>query len=612
MSPSRHRHSAAGRPSPAASRFFRFARTFDGSYRLDPSQVPAGVDLLGEGQIGGKARGLVFVMRHVEDGARLTEHADLVRFPHSALLPTDAFDDFMKENDLAGAVEATCDGRMPREELAARFAAATFPAAWRERLIPVLRRERRPIVARSSSIMEDDPDHSFAGMYLSEFLPNQGSIESRLARLVASIQRIYASTFGPNARAYRKRHNLDWRNEKMAILIQNMIGSRHSADLFYPLVGGVAFSRNFYPWTDRLRPEDGVVRLVVGIGTRAVGREYARVFSPRLPGLRPEGSDPSSIVRYSQETVDVLDMAEGRLSQRRLNELSNPLLSSICSVVHPDGSVSDPVSAQAMLSRDQRFVATFTRLIEQTTLMPFTPLVRDLLASLGDLLDYPVDVEFALDFSSEEAARSQSPLLYILQVRPLGSRSEHRWIRAPEDPGTKVLLRSHRVLGNGTLRRVRHLVFVDPTSYDVSQACAIARSVGRINDALIARDESYILVGPGRWASSNPRLGVPVEYSEISGASVIVEMATESFAPELSYGTHFYADMVSSGVLYIPLALERGDVLSNEVLHSLHVVERGPHLTHYEVPTGLDVYVDGRRQQGLIVVSPMPRARTPR
>jgi hypothetical protein len=156
--------------------------------------------------------------------------------------------------------------------------------------------------------MEDDPEHSFAGIYRSEFLSNVGSDEERLTALIAAIKRIYASTFGQNARAYRKRHDLPWQEEKMAILIQNMIGCHYPQDLFYPLIGGVGFSLNFYPWTDRLLPEDGVVRLVVGVGTRAVGREYARVFSPKIPGLRPEGSDTRAIIRCSQETVDVLDM----------------------------------------------------------------------------------------------------------------------------------------------------------------------------------------------------------------------------------------------------------------------------------------------------------------
>ncbi len=578
------------------STFFLFGKEDSGEYRFTPADLPENMRVLGEGQLGGKARGLLFVINHLRRGGKLTSHDEFIGFPDSFVITTDVYDEFMAANRLDEEVRARCAGKMSTEELQSRIVEAHFPDSAREVLRKFLASERRPLVVRSSSVMEDNPNHSFAGIYLSEFLGNTGTDEERLDQLVMAIKRVYASTFGRNARAYRKRHGLPWEEEKMAILIQNMIGSHYPHDLFYPLIGGVAFSLNFYPWSDRLRPEDGVVRLVVGVGTRAVGREYARVFSPIMPGLRPEGSDTRAIIRYSQETVDVLDMKTGRLGQRKLFQLDNPLLREVCSIVSPDGTLYEPVGG---LRSGGRYVATFSRFIENNTVFPFTPLIRELLSSLERLFELPIDIEFAVDFPLDSSAAE--PRFYLLQARPLGGRPEHRRIRIPEIPEERVLLSCRNVLGNGKKRGIKHLIFVDPMTYSFDRAGVVARRVGEIDQAL--EDTPYILVGPGRWGTTNPQLGVPVQYGEIAGAEVIVEMATESFAPELSYGTHFYADMVASGVLYIPFREEEGDRFNRELLYSLPVVDPDDDILHVYSETGFDVYADGTGKRAVIAVS---------
>jgi hypothetical protein len=585
------------------SAFYQFGRTADGSYRFLSEQLPPGVRMLGRGEVGGKARGLIYVMRHLADGDRLTAHDELLRFPDSTVVTTELFDRFMHGNDLHESVQAGCDGRITLEALEQRIIGARFPPEWLAPLADRLRVERRPLVVRSSSVMEDDPDHSYAGIYLSEFLANRGTDEQRLAALVHAIKRVYASTFAPNARAYRKRHGLDWHRERMAVVIQNMIGAPYAHDLFYPLVGGVAFSRNYYPWSRRLRPADGIVRLVVGTGTRAVGREYARVFSPRLPGLRPEGTDVRSIVRYSQETVDVLDRAAGGLRARRLHALDNPFLPKVCSIYSPDGTLRVPSGSSVQLEPGERFLASFSRLIEGEAVMPFTPMMRDLLPSLERIIGFPVDIEFAISFRGEDAVAEGSPLFYLLQARPLGVREVHKRVRIPAADEQRTVLVSHQVLGNGRRSGIRHLLLVEPSTYRWEQAHEIARAIGRINDRLVDEDEPYILIGPGRWGSSNPQLGVPVQYGEISGAEVIVEMSTEAFAPELSYGTHFYADMVAADMLYLPLHEAKGDALNRPLLERQTVVDRDSFVVHYRVEGGLDVFVDGERRRGLIALS---------
>ena len=558
--------------------------------------MPKNVHLIGTGEIGGKARGLLFVMDHLAKGAQLTSYDHLLRFPDSLVVRTDVFDAFMADNDLNEAVLARCNGEIAPDELERQITSSPFPSDIRDELAEFLAHERRPLVVRSSSLMEDNAEHSFAGIYLSEFLTNVGNDKERLEELISSIKRVYASTFGQNARAYRKRLALPWREEKMAILIQNMIGRHYPLDLFYPLIGGVGFSLNFYPWSDRLSSEDGVARLVVGVGTRAVGREYARVFSPKLPGLRPEGSDQKAVIKYSQETVDVLDIGKRRLSQTKLPLLKNPLLSAVCSVVDADGVLSEPISA---LPPGDRYIATFERLISNNTLMPFTPMLRELLSGLQELFERPIDIEFAVNFPAD--GDDETPLFYLLQARPLGGRSQHRVIRIPHVLQEETLLSSGRVLGNGVRKRINDLIFVDPATYRWEEAHSIARQVGRIDEELNGKE--YILIGPGRWGTSNPQLGVPVQYGEIAGAAVIVEMATESFSPELSYGTHFYADMVASGVLYLPFNEGEGDYFNRDLLDRQEVVSAGPFVKHVHFRKGLDVYVDGKGKQSLICSS---------
>ena len=562
--------------------------------------MPKNVKLLGNGEIGGKARGLLFVIDHLAKGGTLTAYDELLRFPDSLIIRTEVFDAFMDGNNLNQAVLARCNQQLGPDELEERIVSSPFPLATRDALARFVTDEHRPLVVRSSSLMEDNPEHSFAGIYLSEFLANTGSDDERLEALIASIKRVYASTFGRNARAYRKRHALPWREEKMAILIQNMIGQHYPQDLFYPLIGGVGFSLNFYPWSDRLRSEDGVVRLVVGVGTRAVGREYARVFSPKLPGLRPEGSDEQAIIQYSQETVDVLDMKEKYLSKTRLPLLHNRLLREVCSVVDADGVLSEPVSA---LPPGGRYIASFDRFIGKSNIMPFTALLRELLAGLQELFERPIDIEFAVNFPRPE--EDGRPLFYLLQARPLGGRSQHRAIHLPSASPQETLLSGQRVLGNGMRRKIYDLIFVDPSTYRWDEAHGIARQVGRINEELNGKE--YILIGPGRWGTSNPQLGVPVQYGEIAGASVIVEMATQSFSPELSYGTHFYADMVASRVLYLPFNASQGDYFNRELLDRQGVIFADSFVKHVHFQKGLDVYVDGKGKQSLISISKSKR-----
>jgi hypothetical protein len=562
-------------------------------FRIDPDRLPSGVRILGDGFVGGKAIGLIFAASAVEfDGVRLARRPELVAFPDSTIVSTGYFDAFMDENALADTVQAKCDQTIPKIEMAQRFMTAPLPAPLVGDLRRMLARESRPLAVRSSSFLEDNLKHSFAGIYQSYFIPNRGSDRARLQQLETAIKLVYLSTFGDNARQYRLRHRIKWRQEKMGVLIENLIGIEHSDRLFYPLLAGVGFSRNFYPWAPGIDVDGGVVRLVLGLGTRAVGRNYARVFSPSLPGLRPEGGSVEDILKYSQREIDALDMVTGGMASPALDsvKLANDHIQLVTSELLEGTYFMD---APACVRPENRLVLTFDPVLKGKGDLPLVDILKDLLSNLHRQMGVPVDMEFAVNIGGDGK-------FYIVQVRPLGGRAEHRAVSVPVNiPRRNIVLRSHNVLGNGMKKGLRHIVYVPPGMYRFDRGFAIARQIGELNSGF--EKDGYILIGPGRWATSHPELGVPVSYAEISNAQVIVECSWGSFTPELSYGTHFFGDMVVSNILYIPVFHEKGDFLNVRFLESHGEARSFEGVRVIDESGGFDVYVDGRKRTGMII-----------
>jgi hypothetical protein len=394
--------------------------------------------------------------------------------------------------------------------------------------------------------------YSFAGIYLTLFIPNLGSPDLRLDQFEAAVKRVFASTYNPNAHAYRRTHGLRGRDEKMSVLVQRLVGKRYG-ELFYPPMAGVAFSYNYFPWSTRISAEDGLVRLVFGLGTRAVGRHYARVFSPTQPLLRPEGSVVDEIVRYSQDYFDAVDLDTGMLVSPNVNEAVsvNQELPKLCSVL-VDDMLYEP--SPLGLRPGDRPVVTFRSILRSDQYMPLVPLIRDLLKELEVRFGLAVDVEFACNFEEDEGRRAN---FYLLQCRPLGVRSSHQRVRLPKLADRTVVFSGGRCMGNGQREDIRHLIYVSPTIWSALPAHEVARNVGRLCHSL--EGAPFILAGPGRWGTNNPELGIPVTYGEIAGSAVLVEIAAGRSTPELSYGTHFFGDLVAQDTYYMPVFPDMGD-----------------------------------------------------
>ena len=563
------------------------------TYAIDVSDLPKGVTVYGDGYVGGKAKGLIMSMMAYQKGLIGVEHAEYVNFPTTYILSSGYYDQFLRINRLDAAVAQLGKQRMPPEELGTLFLEGDMQWKLKEVLYDILQHEKGPLIVRSSSLLEDSLDYSFAGIYESIFIANNGTLENRLESLEKAIKSVYYSTFKENAMEYRKKHKIPWTSEKMSIVIQRAIGHNHTEQLFFPLLAGVMFSRNYYPWADAIRAEDGVGRLVLGLGTRAVGRDYARVFSLSNPRLRPEGSVVDDIVRYSQTKLDALNLESGQLETYDIEDIKKRIdnVHLVASALREGQYI---MKAERLIHEEERLIPTFDGILASDSIFPFVPLVNGLLTSLEDFFEVPIDVEFVLDLTQDNPPEQS---FFLVQVRPLASRPENKRVTIPRIRKSDIIIHSRNALGNGFKFNIPHIVYVPSESFSAESSAEIAREIGKINARM--RNDRYILIGPGRWGTSTPSQGIPVLYGEISNAAVIIEYSKGALSPELSYGTHFFGDISATNTLYIPLFIEKGDEMDTSFLDGAESETSGLVKLITSSP-GFRAFVDGKNKEGII------------
>ncbi|MGQ9710293.1 MAG: PEP/pyruvate-binding domain-containing protein [Anaerolineae bacterium] len=518
---------------------------------------------IGRGKIGGKAAGMLLAHKILQtdgDGFSLREH---VVIPESIFLGADVFYDFIAHNNLYPFFDQKYkteeEIREEYPEIRRRFTEGEFPPY----VVDALAREldrlgNRPLIVRSSSLLEDNFGTSFAGKYESIFCPHQATPKENLQALLDAIRRVYASTLNPDALLYRRQVGLLDYDERMAVLIQQVEGLQYRR-YFFPQVAGVAFSRNPFRWTPRIDPEAGFLRIVCGLGTRAVERvagDYPRMVALSHPTLRPE-ADPVAIRKYSQHFMDVIDLEANELRTLPVSQVLRwdfPGLGYLASFWQGDYLTDFPPIGEIPPGT---LVLTFDRLLRE---QPFTDLMRAILHRLAQAYERPVDVEFTLDIIPGRP--HPRFVVHLLQCRPLSSRegaATHSLptTLAPED----ILFVATRLVPDGVVSGIEYVVYVDPRRYaalpDDATRYEVGRVVGRVNQRLAGH--RYILIGPGRWGSSNIALGVKVGYADIYHTSILVEVAFAGPAgmPEVSHGTHFFQDLVEANIY--PLALYPGE-----------------------------------------------------
>ena len=526
---------------------------------------------IGTGKIGGKSAGFLLAWRILQEPDPETgeDLSDAIEIPDSYFLGTEVLYEFRLKNDLDYLMNQKYrplpEIREEYPHIVDAHLKGEFPKKIVERLSEVLADfGSSPIIVRSSSLLEDNFGYAFAGKYNSYFCPNQGTAEENLEELLRAIKLVFASTLNPDALLYRQKHNLIDYDERMAVLIQRVRGKPYH-DYFFPSAAGVAFSENPFRWNPKIRREEGFLRMVWGMGTRAVDRvanDYPRMIALSHPQLRPEMT-AGAIRQYSQSYIDAINLKENKFETLPVHELLHadyPDLRYVASLDRGD-YVQDILSTGSIASEDE-YILTFNYL---TRNRKFTSLMRTALERLENAYSLPVDVEFTVDIIPDYPQPSFR--LSILQCRPLSQRKEQQQITIPKDiPDEDTLFTAYELIPDGGAEGIRYIVFVDPMAYrscEIDNKHALGRAISRLNRRF--ENERYILMGPGRWGSVNIDLGVQVTYADIHNTKVLVEMAVahNGQLPELSYGTHFFQDLVEAGIYSLPLHIGESDALFN-------------------------------------------------
>lgn len=521
----------------------------------------------GHGRLGGKGAGLFLARQVVRHCCQASDPLSEIRTPRTWYLASDGLHSFVHGNHLEDVfTQKYKDVDQVRQEypdIVQVFKNSLFPADIVHGLSVALDEfGEHPIIVRSSSLLEDRFGAAFSGKYKSLFLANQGTKQERMAALLDAIAEVYASTFSPDPIEYRAERNLLDFQEGMGVLIQEVVGTR-VGDYFLPAFAGVAFSYNEFRWSPRIRREDGLVRLVAGLGTRAVDRtgdDYPILVSPGQPNLRANASVEET-VRYSPRFMDVIYLPTNSFETVNIADLLRecgdrvPGIERIVSVLE-HGQLRQPMLGQVDFERDD-LVVTFEGLLTRT---PFIKQIHTLLELLQKELDAPIDIEFASDGRH----------LYLLQCRTQTPGQQVAPAPIPRDiPPERVIFTAHRHVSNGTVSNITHVVYVDPERYGElgreEDLIAVGRAVGRLNKILPKRQ--FILMGPGRWGSRGDiKLGVKVTYSDINNTAMLIEIARRKgdYTPDLSFGTHFFQDLVEASIRYLPLYPDEEGVLFSE------------------------------------------------
>lgn len=543
--------------------------------------------VIGTGFIGGKAVGMLLA-RNILTCDKTSDWTQTLEPHDSFYIGSDVFYSYIVQNGWWKTLmeQKTDEGYFEKGKvLKENLKQGVFPDEIRDQFLQMLEYYgQSPIIVRSSSLLEDGFGNAFAGKYESIFCVNQGSTEERYDQFENAVRAIYASGMNEDALAYRLQRGLAHHDEQMALLVQRVSGSYHKK-YYFPEIAGVGFSYNTFVWKENMDPAAGMLRIVYGLGTRSVERvedDYPRIVALDLPQLKPHAGMEDTRF-FSQRKVDLLDVAENRLVTLAFSKLIKEEPSLKLDLI----AIRDFETTQKLREagkNEEAWIITFDELMKKTQ---FIPTMRSMLKQLEKSYDYPVDIEYTVNFSNEGTLQ-----VNLLQCRPLQTKGNHKKVEIPEKvPVRDVLFRSSgNFMGGSISQRIKRIIFIKPQEYGALKENLkydIARLIGKLNRMVPNKDElPMMLMGPGRWGTTTPSLGVPVSFSEISNVSVLSEVAypIAGLMPELSFGTHFFQDLVETGIFYIALFPDKDSVLFNETLLNEmpnQLEELQPDMAHY-------------------------------
>ncbi len=548
---------------------------------------------LSGGSLGGKGRGLAFLFALFNQSNVKDKIPGIqVLIPDTLVIGTEVFDAFILDNELGQkALPDLGDG-----ELKELFLKCTLPTDIQDRLREYLVHIEEPLAVRSSSLLEDSHNQPFAGIYSTFMLPNNcADAEIRLEQLCDAIKLVYASAFSKAAKAYIQSTVHSAEEEKMAIVIQKLIGNRYG-DKFYPAISGVAQSYNFYPVAP-LEREDGIVSAALGLGKIVVDGEKVLAFSPKHPNVVPGFSTDDQIMENCQTHFYALSMADVCYDLKMGDDIT--LMTLPVKEAEQDGTLDMIASTYDPNDRKLRDgagydgpkVITFAGILKYN-MLPMVKVINELLEIGSRGMGGPVEMEYALKKNENKKWE-----FYVVQIRPLVTRRQRQSVEINQDQDG-IILASHKALGNGILEDIRDIVFIPPDNWDNTQTHAMAREISQLNDKI---GRPYLLIGPGRWGTRDRFLGIPVDWNHISNAKAIVEAGLPNFRIDPSHGTHFFHNITSLGIMYFTVPHGKKDQFIDwKFLASLSPAASKEFVTHVHLPEELELKVDGRSGKGIV------------
>jgi hypothetical protein len=553
---------------------------------------------VGNGSLGGKARGIAFLNALLAQTKLNEKFADAeIKTPHTFVICSEVFEEFVGNNNLQEFAILESDNN----KIAEKFLAENLPVNLVKDLKTLLQNIRYPIAVRSSSLLEDSQTLPFAGLYSTYMLPNNNpDIMFRLAELANAVKLVYASVFYKSPKEYVRNTNFRIEEEKMAVIIQQVAGQIYNNQL-YPVISGVAQSYNFYP-ISHMKPEDGIVQLALGLGILVAEGDQTYSFSPKYPQMNPPYSSAVEFMKKSQNFFYALNLADKNLQVIRDEKYS--LLKLDLRAAEEDGTLfyvastfcgEDDTIKDTISIKGPRII-TFANILKYN-MFPLAEILEEILKIGRSSFGSHIEIEFAVNLNKERKSE-----FFLLQIRPLVAGSENVEISLDDIVKDDVICMSEHSLGNGIFEDLYDIIYIDPEFFNASKSRLIAAEVGHINQKLIDEDKNYILIGFGRWGTSDPWLGIPVEWHQISKAKIVIESNLDGFNIEPSLGSHFFHNMISLKMGYFHIENTSGkEFILWDWLKKQEVCNQTKYVKHVRFKKPLKAKINARISTGVIL-----------
>ena len=567
---------------------------------FDPGLVKSNryIVRMGKGSLGGKGRGMAFMSNFIEniDFKKILPNIN-IRIPSTAVIGSVEFDKFLEQNELYEEIYSNND----YEHIKALFLESQLSEALKEKLFKYVERVKKPLAIRSSGLFEDSLQQPFSGVYATYLIPNKHEdVNLRFAQLETAVKLVYASIFTESALAYFDAVNYKIEEEKMAVVIQELVGHQYN-ERYYPSISGVAQSFNYYP-VSYMQPEDGFAVAAVGLGMYVVGGENAHRFCPKYPAINPgnvrdqlrDSQKEFYAMNMQKDTIDLVQGGEhAAIVKYKIKDAGQD------GVLHHCASVYDRENDDLVpgVERDGPLVVDFANVLKYNYI-PLAETIRFLLRLFREAMGSPVEMEFAVDMENGEY---ELPTFYLLQIKPLIRHEERTVVELGNVDDENIFLYARRGMGNGLVNTIRDVVYVDPDTFDKCKTREIAREVNEINKSFEAAGKEYILVGPGRWGTQDQFTGIPLNWANLSCARIIVEMGLPDFPLDGSLGSHFFHNVTSMNVGYFSVPHNSCDArIDLEILKKQELIERKKFVKHVRFNQNLSIVMDGRKREVLV------------